>query len=348
MRSLMSEARDEDAALEALHADGYTDGLPVVIPTVKRVEAIVPFAGLDPDVVLGTVGPQHGEATVEKVAINAVMAGCLPEHLPVVVAAVRAVCADEWDLTEAQSTTHSVGPCIIVNGPIRHEAGIWSGTGALGPGHRANAAIGRALRLVLINIGGGRPGVSDMALLGQPGKFTCCFAEAEESSPFEPLHVARGMPPDSSAVTVVGTEGPHQVFCLVDDPSLLLQVLVDALSGLASTNTFYPRSDLTVLLTPGHAALLAKAGYDRPRLQAELHGRAGRTRGELRAIAPYAIEPGDDDDLLPITAEPRDILIAVAGDAGMYSAVLPSWAGARHGNRAVTVEVLTDTSCEIP
>ena len=181
-------ALDEEAALEELHNRGCTDGLPVVIPTAERVSRMVLASGLEGDMMLGTMGPGHGIATVEKVAIAAV-AGCKPDYMPVVVAAVKAVIDPKFDLTEMQATTHCTAPLIIVNGPARHTCGpIVSGTGALGPGHRANATIGRALRLTMINIGKARPGSSDMALLGHPGKFTFCLAEDEEASPFTPLH----------------------------------------------------------------------------------------------------------------------------------------------------------------
>ena len=173
----MLQASDEAAALEALHDADMTDGLPVVIPTGERVSRMVLASGQDADMSLGVMGPAGGVATVEKVAVAAVMAGCLPDYLPVVLAAVKAVIADEFDLAQMQSTTHCTAPLIIVNGPGRLTCGpVASGFGALGPGHRANASIGRALRLCMINIGGAKPGESDMALLGHPGKFTYCLA----------------------------------------------------------------------------------------------------------------------------------------------------------------------------
>ena len=189
-------ASDESAALEDLHTRGFTDGLPVIIPTPARVSRMVLASGLEADMVLGAMGPGHGIATIEKVAVAAVMAGCLPDYMPVVLAAVKAVIDPAFDLTEMQATTHCTAPLIIVNGPARHTCGpISSSYGALGPGHRANASIGRALRLTMINIGGGRPGTSDMALLGHPGKFTFCLAEDEENSPFPPMHVDLGFRP---------------------------------------------------------------------------------------------------------------------------------------------------------
>ena len=206
------EAVDEAAALEQLHELGCTDGLPVVIPTPERVERMVLASGQTGDMSLGVMGPALGIATMEKVAVAAVMAGCTADHMPLVVAAVQAVVDPEFDLTEMQATTHCTAPLIIVNGPARESCGgVASGFGALGPGHRANASIGRALRLCMINIGGARPGSSDMALLGHPGKFTYCLAEDEENSPFPPLHVSRGFAPDDSVVTVIGAEAPPSV-----------------------------------------------------------------------------------------------------------------------------------------
>ena len=238
-------APDEAAALEQLHDMGCTDGLPVVIPTPERVERFVLASGLDADMVLGEMGPGMGIATMEKVAIAAVMAGCKPDYMPVVVAAVKAASDPRFDLGPLQATTHCTAPLIIVNGPARNDCGpVASGFGALGPGHRANASIGRALRLCLINIGGGRPGVSDMALLGHPGKFTYCLAEAEEESPFPPLHTSLGFAATDSAVTLLGCEAPHSVLYSdnADDPEdaeKLLYVLSVGLANIATNNAIF-------------------------------------------------------------------------------------------------------------
>ena len=180
-------------------------------------------SGLPAEQSLGIMGPAGCVASVEKVATAAVMAGCLPDHMPVVVAAVQAIVQDAFDLTEMQGTTHCTAPLTIVNGPARQACGgITGGYGALGPGHRANASIGRALRLAMMNIGGARPGISDMALLGHPGKFTYCLAEDEENSPFEPLHVSLGYGEDESVVTVVGAEAPHSVMYSGDADLLIM------------------------------------------------------------------------------------------------------------------------------
>ena len=168
-------ADDEAAALEQLHELGCTDGLPVVVPTPERVERMVLAVGHPAETALGEMGPLQGVCTVEKLAAAAVMAGCLPDHMPIVVASALAMMDPAFDLAEMQGTTHATAPLIIVNGPARVMCGVASGYGALGPGHRANASIGRAIRLAMINIGGARPGTSDMALLGHGGKFGQCL-----------------------------------------------------------------------------------------------------------------------------------------------------------------------------
>ena len=212
MRDLLTAA-SEEAALEDLHRKGLTDGLPVVVPTPSRVDRMTLASGNDPDMVIGTMGPGEWFSNDRKNSGRRSNGGCVPDHMPVVLAAVKAVINPVFDLTEMQATTHCTAPLIIVNGPARFSCGpISSGYGALGPGHRANASIGRALRLAMINIGGGRPGSSDMALLGHPGKFTYCLAENEEESPFEPLHTCFGFERDESIVTVMGPRRPTPCF----------------------------------------------------------------------------------------------------------------------------------------
>lgn len=354
LKSSVATAVDEEAALEALHSAGCTDGLPVVVPTPTRVARMVLASGLDADIVLGSVGPNLGLATVEKVAIAAVMGGCTPDHLPVVLAAVRAVCRPEFDCTEVQSTTHAVSPLLIVSGPARKACGpIASGFGALGPGHRANASIGRALRLVLLNIGGARPGISDMALLGHAGKFTAVLAEDEEASPFPPLHTSLGYETSQSVVTVVGTESPHSVLSVgdADDPSSptrLLDSLAATIANVGSNNAFFRRGAVVVVLNPDHAAALSVAGFDRSALQRELHTRAVNPRSRLRALNPAFAGGGGDDELIRATARQEDILVLQAGGGGLYSTVFPSWGAGPHGNPWVTEEIDLDQACAIP
>ncbi len=344
-------AADEAAALEDLHERGLTDGLPVVIPTPARVSRMVLASGQEADMVLGTMGPAGGIATMEKVAVAAVMAGCLPDYMPVVVAAVKAVIDPVFDLTEMQATTHCTAPLMIVNGPARHNCGpISSSYGALGPGHRANASIGRALRLAMINIGGGRAGSSDMALLGHPGKFTYCLAEDEENSPFPPLHVDLGFNEDDSVVTVLGAEAPHSVLFSGDgdDPKQhlgLLKVLAIGLANSATNNAILTNGTATVVLNPDHAKVLHEAGLSRQDIAQELYDRCVLDMDEIREIAPTFA--GRSDTRHAFTG-PEQILILMAGGSGLYSMVMPSWCAGANKNSASSVLVESDFFCEVP
>ncbi len=359
----MLSAANEAAALERLHALNCTDGLPVVVPTEARVARMALASGLDRDLALGEMGPGKGIATVEKVAVAAVMAGCLPDYMPLVVAAVKAVLDPRFDLTEMQATTHCTAPLILVNGPARRDIGpIACGFGALGPGHRANAGIGRALRLAMINIGGGRPGESDMALLGHPGKFTYCLGEDEEASPLPPLHADLGFAPEDSTVTVIGAEAPHSVLFSGDgdDPESaerLLECLAVGLANIATNNATLTGGAALVLLNPEHAAVLADAGLDRHGIAERLHGLCKHSPAELAryaaAFAPRRTQADgrrkqSADRPISCFADPQDILIAVAGGGGLYSMAVPTWCGGPHRNRAVTVAVETGQHCEVP
>lgn len=350
----MLSAASEAAALEQMHALGLTDGLPVVIPTPERVAMMVLATGLDAHLELGVMGPAHGVASVEKVATAAVMAGCLPDHIPVVVAAVRAVCQPEFDLTEMQSTTHCTAPLIVVCGPARHQCGgVASGFGALGPGHRANASIGRALRLAMMNIGGARPGVSDMALLGHPGKFTYCIAEDAEHSPFPPLHTTFRYAEDDSAVIVTGSEAPHSTVFAgdADDPesaSRLLDVIAAVMANLGSNNAHLRHGSLVVIMNPDHTAVLERAGLSREDVQAELAARAVNTAGELARVGSAFLDDRDPDEIVPVLKDPSRIVVFQAGGTGLYSMVMPSWCGGPHQNPVVHAEIDLDQACEVP
>jgi len=190
---------------------GVTDGLPVVPPTRERVERMLAGSGRPRDELLGTMPPNYGRLTVEKAAINAVLAGCRPEYLPVVVAAAESACDPAFNLHGVATSTHFAAPLIVVNGPIRTRIGLNSAFGVFGPGYRANATIGRALRLLMINVGGARPGEISMSTFGHPGRYTYCIAENEEASPWPPFHASRGFPAEVSTVTLFAGEGPHGI-----------------------------------------------------------------------------------------------------------------------------------------
>ena len=345
-------AVDEAAALEDLHNRNMTDGLPVIIPTPARVSKMVLASGQDADMVLGAMGPANGMATLEKVAVAAVMAGCLPDYMPLVLGAVKAVIDPRFDLTEMQATTHCTAPLIIVNGPARHTCGpVSSSYGALGPGHRANASIGRALRLAMINIGGGRPGTSDMALLGHPGKFSYCLAENEEVSPFPPMHVDLGFDSQDSVVTVIGAEAPHSVLFSGDgdDPNqyeLLLEILAIGLANAGTNNAILTGGMATIVLNPEHASVLHKAGLSRQDIASEIYQRCEMDGAEAnRLCAGFARKT-----LKPRQAftGPDQLLILMSGGSGLYSMVMPSWSAGANKNSAISVKVEADFYCEVP
>ncbi|HET9853510.1 MAG TPA: hypothetical protein VFR53_00505, partial [Methylomirabilota bacterium] len=200
---------EEDVYAEFCRRD-WCDGLPFVPPTAERVRAMLAGARTKPAESLGVMAPLWRECSVEKLAVNAVMAGCEPAYFPVVVAAVQALLDPAFNLFGVQATTHPVAPLIVLTGPYARTIGLHSGSGLFGPGFRANATIGRAIRLILMNVGGGWPGRGDMATQGSPAKFSYAITERDDS-PWEPLHVALGFKADQSVVTVFGGEGPHNV-----------------------------------------------------------------------------------------------------------------------------------------
>lgn len=353
MTARLVEADDEAAALEWLHANDRTDGLPVVIPTEERVAAMVLASGFDADLAFAPMGPGNGATTIEAIAANAVMAGCRPDDMPVVLAAVQAVLQPEFDLSEMQSTTHNTAPLMIVCGPIASTLGVSGGFGALGPGHRANASIGRALRLCMMNIGGARPGESDMALLGHPGKFSYCLAEDTASSPWEPVHCSLGYSAEDSAVVIVGAEAPHSAIFVADadDPrsaDRLLATVAATIANVGSNNAHFRRGAVAVALNPEHVGVLAAAGLTRRQAQERLVEMAANPRSAIRSLNPAFAGNGADDDPIPALAKPEDVLVFVAGGAGLYSTVFPSWAAGAHANPIVTQPVITDFVCEIP
>ncbi len=207
LRARKIEIAPADDEFEFMFDQGFTDGLPVVPPTPERVIRMLSGTRRDPQSLVAIVPPNMGEATVEKVAINAVLAGCKPEYLPVVIAALEAVCTDEFNVHGVMATTMGASPVLVVNGPIRERIGMNMKIGALGQGNRANASIGRAVRLAIRNIGGAKPGGTERSTLGNPMKITMCFAEWEERSPWTPLHVERGFAPTDSVVTAYAMSG---------------------------------------------------------------------------------------------------------------------------------------------
>ncbi|MDP9384293.1 MAG: thioredoxin, partial [Actinomycetota bacterium] len=332
--------------LEALHERGLTDGLPVVPPTPERVVAMLEHTRRHPQELVGVVPPYDGRATVEKVAINAVMAGCPPEALPVVLAAVEAACAPEFALHGLIATTHSAGPVVLVSGPHAAAIGMNAGGNCLGQGNRANATIGRALALVARNVGGGRPGVEDRAAHGQPGKLGLAFAERIEDSPWEPFAAGEGIAEGDTGVTVLALEAPRIVVDqLAREPEGLAHSLAGALESIA-----HPKQRLAwdglLVVGPEHARVFTEAGWSRARLRDRLFELTMRPAGELVRGAggsPEGIDPKwVSDPAMPVqkfAAPDRIRIVHAGGDAGLFSMVFGSWAGGEIGSAPVTRSV---------
>jgi hypothetical protein len=334
------ELADLEDEHEAMFDRGWTDGLPVVPPTPERVLRMLRGTTRAPDDVVAVMPPDLVECTVEKVAVNAVMAGCLPEHLPVVLAALEAACTEEFALHGLLATTYFSGPMIVVNGPITRRIGMNSGVNALGQGNRANATIGRAVQLVVRNVGGGRPGGIDRATLGNPGKLSFCFAEREEGSPFAPLAADRGVPGD--AVTLFAGSGVQPV---VDQLSRTPESLARSFAACLRVNGHpkLPLSfDAVLVVSPEHGRVFREAGWDRARLVAELEGLLTLDADELVRGA-GGITEGVPEALagrqLPKFRPGGLLVVHAGGDAGLFSAVVGGWVSGPTGSSPVTREV---------
>jgi hypothetical protein len=337
LAAAMAASADNDA-LEEMFERGWTDGLPVVPPTPERVEAML--GGADGTVSLGLVPPAMGEATLERVAACAVLAGCRPAYFPVVVAAARAAIDPAFNLHGQAVTTQPAGQLIVVSGPVRLDIGLNSGMGALGPGSRANLTIGRALRLLVTLTGGGMPGALDRATLGQMGKVGLCIAEDEEVSPWEPLHVERGFEPGRSVVTLIGCDAPLSISDHRSrTPEDLAYILAWAAASTWSTN-WWPLAEPSVfVICPEHARMFREAGWTKQRLREFMSGCVRKPASELlRGETTPLVRAADPDAVIPKWASPECIVLLVAGgEAGRYSAVLGPCTGM--GSAIVSREV---------
>ena len=343
LKSRRIEIGSDEDEHEAMFARGWSDGLPLVPPTEERVLRMLDGTARDPQEVLGLVPPDLAPATVEKIGVNAVMAGCKPEYLSVVLAAVEAVLEEEFAMHGVLATTMFVGPVVVVNGPVRRRIGMNSKGNALGQGNRANAAIGRALQLVIRNIGGGRPQEVDRATLGNPGKYTYCFAEDEEGSSWEPLAVERGLQPGRSAVTVFAGFGLQGV---VDqksrDPESLSRSFAESLKAIHNVKSA-PSCDALLVVCPEHHRTFKDAGWTKARLYEELY-RLCEIPGDELVAGAKGIAEGGPPSLAGKTVNkfrPGGLMIVRAGgDAGMFSGIIGGWsAGGPRGSLPVTKEV---------
>ena len=329
---------------EAMWDRGWSDGLPAVPPTEERVLRMLEGTTRDPSDLVAVVPPSLVECTVEKVAVNAVMAGCLPEHLPVVIAALEAACTDEFNMHGVLATTMSVGPVLVVNGPVGGRIGMNSGLNSLGQGNRANSTIGRAVQLVVRNVGGGRPGEVDRATFGSPAKVGFCFAEDEASSPWTSLAESRGWRADQSTVTVFAGESPR---IFADErsrsPESLTRHLAQALQATVSPRMMLGM-DAMLVLSPEHMARYADAGWSRDRfmedLSAELLCDGDELLAGVRGVA-AGLPPAAAGQKVPKFRPGGLLVVHAGGPAGLFSAIIGGWANGPRGSDPVTREITT-------
>ncbi|HEU4439286.1 MAG TPA: hypothetical protein VFT36_08545 [Methylomirabilota bacterium] len=322
---------------------GWGDGLPLIPATAERVAAMLTATRRRAGDLVAVLPPRLGRATVERVAINAVLAGALPEHLPVILAAVEAVGEPAFNLQAIQTTTHPCSPLVIVNGPIAAGLGINGAGNALGQGHRANAVIGRALRLVLQNVGGARPGHEDRATQGHPGKYSYCLAENEAASPWAPLSEERGFSREVSTVTACGSEAPHNIN---DHGSSTPEGIVTTVAGTAAvvgSNNIYLGGEPLVILGPEHAATVASGGFGKDDFKRALWERAQVPLSRFdpsnierfAVIHPAGFKDRPPEARAPIARQWSDIMVVVAGGAGKHSVFVPTFGATRSVTRRI-------------
>ena len=351
LRARRIDVGSQDDEAEFMFDQGFSDGLPLVPPTPERVLAMLQGTRRDAQQVLGEMAPNMGVVTVEKVAINAVMAGCKPEYLPVVIAATEAILTDDYNIHGVMATTMGASPVLVVNGPIRQRIGMNMGLGALGQGNRANATIGRAVRLVIRNIGGAKPGETERSTLGNPMKFTMCFAEWEERNPWSPLHVERGFEKDDSVVTVFTmSSGPTLI---VDQDSRsasqLAGTLGQGLQAVMSPKAYFA-TDCLLVVVPEHVDTLMRDNFSKENLRQRIQQVTTKSVRELVAdensgtgIKPEVVAAMDEASLNKLMTKFRrdeDIHIVVAGsEAGKFSGAFHGWVTGNVGSIPVSRKI---------
>ena len=324
---------DEQALRREFSRRNWSDGLPVIAPTEERVEAMLEYCDRDPLDVLGVIAPRRGEATVQAVAVCAVMAGCEPRMFPALVAAVQGIGREEFNISGVNATTHPNTVMMLLNGPIAREIGAHGGMGCFGPTFETNATLGRALRLVQLNIGGATPGHGDRATQGTPAKFTFCVAENEAESPWAPFQTTRGFGAEESTVTVYACEAPHNIEDHGSNTGLGIMQTVVGSMGQAGSNNILARGDTLLALTPEHAAVIAGDGWDREKMREYIFELARFPADHLSVEFIDHINERIDpetptflnDSRLPIAANRESIHIFVAGGPGKHSSWMPGF-----------------------
>jgi len=331
----VTEVPEGTDLVEWYYERGFSDGLPVVPPTPAKLAAMLEALGGEPDTIEARVPPRWGALTREVLAVNMVMAGCKPEYAPVVRAAMLALCEPAFNLNGVQATTHMCAPLLVVNGPIAARIGMNAGCNAFGSGNRANATIGRAIRLILLNVGGGWPGDLDKATLGHPGKYTYAVAENEALGLLAPYHVEKGFEAEDSTVFVMAAEPPHSVTNHVaNDPQGILDSISSAMSTIAHNNAV-SSGHCAVVLGPEHATTIAKHGWKRQDIKNYLWVNSGNKFGELAFNHRYGKVYNRSlpvwyrrelDSHIPVVPSAENIhLFVIGGEAGRFSAFIPGW-----------------------
>ena len=330
---------DPAEAIELCFEKGWTDGLPVVPPTEERVRATLDAARLRPGEQVAYIAHRAVSVTAEKVAINAVMAGCRPEYMPVVRAAVEGIGDPAWSYHGPGTSTAGAAVLVVVNGPIARELDINAGDNLFGPGWRANATIGRAIRLVMRNVCGSRPGTLDRGTLGHPGKLSYVIAENEAESPWPPLHVERGFRPEQSAVTVLAAEAPHQFYNKLSDTAE--GVLTTLADDMRISGNVMGQPQYMLVIAGEHMRTIAKDGWAKADIRRFVFEHTKNSHAHLRRTQRMAgpVKAEDETLMRPLVESPEDILVVAAGGrAGAFSAYIPGW-GSKRSSQAVTKEV---------
>lgn len=333
------EVKDMAEAIELYYAKGWTDGLPVVPPTENSIWAMLESAGLKPEDEIAFIENRQVSVTAEKVAINTVMAGCRPEYMPVVTAAIEAIGDAQWGYHGPATSTGGSAVFMVVNGPLARELDINCGDNLFGPGWRANAAIGRAVRLTMRNVIGTIPGRLDRSTLGHGGKYSYCIAENEAESPWPALHVERGFRPEQSTVTVFAALAPHQVYNQLSNTPEGILTTMCAFMRISAGVRGQPQYAL--IIAGEHMAVIGQAGWSKDDIRQFCFEHSKTSRAELKRIniMPGAVAPGDETRMHDLVETPQDFLVVAAGSrAGAFSAFIPGWGGKR-SSQSVTKEI---------
>lgn len=329
LASVVHDVADAFEANELFQRSGWTDGLPIVPPTEAGVRAFLEAVGLAPDALVGIEPVRRRHVRAEKIAIAALMAGCLPEYMPVVVAIVKAMCEPPFGLHGCTASTGGSAPFVVVNGPIRTILGMNATHNVLANGSRANAAIGRSIRLFILNVLGGTPGHLDRSTLGHPGKFTFCIAEDEEDSPWLPLSVERGVPAGTSAVTVLAVESPHQIMNeWTHDPKEILDTYAAAVRANMLTYSIW-EGNYAMVIARQHQQIFAAAKWTKQNIRDYMFEAAHVQRKDWRSVGKSAVAGRKDEErVYRAFRTPEDLLVVAAGGpAGGFGAIIPPWYG---------------------